>query len=102
MEHFQPALDPRKQELLEARFLGTRGSGDFSTATSPSCPQCPTRCGLPTTPGVDWPSVGGGSGSGGRERLLNTQQMALVPPVLLLSTVPASAELLTAMSTKVD
>jgi hypothetical protein len=24
MEHFQPALDPRKQELLEARFLGTR------------------------------------------------------------------------------
>ena len=26
MEHFQPALDPRKQELLEARFLGTRVS----------------------------------------------------------------------------
>lgn len=26
MEHFQPALDPRKQELLEARFLGARVS----------------------------------------------------------------------------
>lgn len=26
MEHFQPALNPRKQELLEARFLGARVS----------------------------------------------------------------------------
>lgn len=26
MEHFQAALDPRKQELLEARFLGARVS----------------------------------------------------------------------------
>nr|CAH7731680.1 unnamed protein product [Callosobruchus chinensis] len=26
MEHFQTALDPRKQELLEARFLGARDS----------------------------------------------------------------------------
>jgi hypothetical protein len=26
MDHFQPALDPRKQELLEARFLGARVS----------------------------------------------------------------------------
>lgn len=24
MEHFQAALDPRKQELLEARFLGAK------------------------------------------------------------------------------
>ncbi|EFN87412.1 hypothetical protein EAI_05348 [Harpegnathos saltator] len=24
MEHFQATLDPRKQELLEARFLGAR------------------------------------------------------------------------------
>lgn len=29
MEHFQAALDPRKQELLEARFLGARVSFDF-------------------------------------------------------------------------
>lgn len=28
MDHFQAALDPRKQELLEARFLGARVS-DF-------------------------------------------------------------------------
>lgn len=26
MEHFQAALDPRKQELLEARFLGAKVS----------------------------------------------------------------------------
>lgn len=26
MEHFQATLDPRKQELLEARFLGARVS----------------------------------------------------------------------------
>lgn len=26
MDHFQPAIDPRKQELLEARFLGARVS----------------------------------------------------------------------------
>lgn len=26
MDHFQAALDPRKQELLEARFLGARVS----------------------------------------------------------------------------
>lgn len=26
MEHFQTSLDPRKQELLEARFLGVRVS----------------------------------------------------------------------------
>jgi hypothetical protein len=26
MDHFQPAVDPRKQELLEARFLGARVS----------------------------------------------------------------------------
>lgn len=26
MEHFQAALDPRKQELLEARFMGVRVS----------------------------------------------------------------------------
>ncbi|GLH04349.1 Mitogen-activated protein kinase kinase kinase [Gryllus bimaculatus] len=54
MEHFQPALDPRKQELLEARFLGQRGTGEFSSPSS--CPQCPPRCGLPTTPTVDWPT----------------------------------------------
>lgn len=29
MEHFQAALDPRKQELLEARFLGARVSFDL-------------------------------------------------------------------------
>lgn len=29
MEHFQAALDPRKQELLEARFLGARVSFTF-------------------------------------------------------------------------
>lgn len=32
MDHFQPAVDPRKQELLEARFLGARvrqNSGSF-------------------------------------------------------------------------
>lgn len=29
MEHFQAALDPRKQELLEARFLGARVSGFY-------------------------------------------------------------------------
>ncbi|XP_067002842.1 serine/threonine-protein kinase tousled-like 2 isoform X2 [Anabrus simplex] len=52
MEHFQAALDPRKQELLEARFLGQRGAGEY--VAPPSCPQCPPRCGLPTTPTVDW------------------------------------------------
>ncbi|KAK1133518.1 hypothetical protein K0M31_011322 [Melipona bicolor] len=26
MEHFQATLDPRKQELLEARFLGARSN----------------------------------------------------------------------------
>lgn len=26
MDHFQPSVDPRKQELLEARFLGARVS----------------------------------------------------------------------------
>ncbi|KAG5888484.1 hypothetical protein JTB14_022110 [Gonioctena quinquepunctata] len=30
MEHFQAALDPRKQELLEARFLGARVSSIYS------------------------------------------------------------------------
>lgn len=30
MEHFQAALDPRKQELLEARFLGARVSFVFN------------------------------------------------------------------------
>lgn len=30
MESIQPALDPRKQELLEARFLGARVSQDMS------------------------------------------------------------------------
>lgn len=29
MDHFQPAIDPRKQELLEARFLGARVSCIF-------------------------------------------------------------------------
>lgn len=29
MEHFQAALDPRKQELLEARFLGAKVSSTF-------------------------------------------------------------------------
>lgn len=29
MEHFQAVLDPRKQELLEARFLGARVSALF-------------------------------------------------------------------------
>ena len=28
MEHFQPALDPRKQELLEMRFTGAKVGGD--------------------------------------------------------------------------
>lgn len=31
MEPFQAALDPRKQELLEARFLGARVSLHFLT-----------------------------------------------------------------------
>ena len=26
MDHFQPAVDPRKQELLETRFIGARVS----------------------------------------------------------------------------
>lgn len=30
MEHFQAALDPRKQELLEARFIGAKVSHLFS------------------------------------------------------------------------
>lgn len=31
MEQFQAALDPRKQELLEARFLGARVSGPINS-----------------------------------------------------------------------
>lgn len=31
MEHFQAALDPRKQELLEARFLGAKVSLELKT-----------------------------------------------------------------------
>nr|CAD7590818.1 unnamed protein product [Timema genevievae] len=39
-------------------------SGDYSPANTSSggasCPQCPVvpRCGLPTTPAVDWAAVG--------------------------------------------
>jgi len=29
MEHFQPLLDPRKQELLEKRFTGAKVRYDF-------------------------------------------------------------------------
>ncbi|XP_063359334.1 serine/threonine-protein kinase tousled-like 2 isoform X8 [Cydia amplana] len=36
MEHFQAALDPRKQELLEARFLGAKVSaGEIETQRAP-------------------------------------------------------------------
>ncbi|KAF4520964.1 hypothetical protein B566_EDAN011600 [Ephemera danica] len=65
MENFPQVLDPRKQELLEARFLGTaRGPPEYCSSTS--CPQCPVpspasagRCSLPPGPGgsappLDW------------------------------------------------
>ncbi|CAG5089168.1 Similar to tlk2: Serine/threonine-protein kinase tousled-like 2 (Danio rerio) [Cotesia congregata] len=60
MEHFQATLDPRKQELLEARFLGARGGRNngpnknaLDTAQSSSLPNA-VKCGQPTTPGIDW------------------------------------------------
>ncbi|XP_046425188.1 serine/threonine-protein kinase tousled-like 2 isoform X1 [Neodiprion pinetum] len=66
MEHFQAALDPRKQELLEARFLGARGAGPNnnasatknaavnSTQSPSSVSPNPGRCGQPTALGIDW------------------------------------------------
>nr|CAD7393710.1 unnamed protein product [Timema cristinae] len=45
-----------------SEFVGS--SGDYSPANTSSggasCPQCPVvpRCGLPTTPAVDWAAVG--------------------------------------------
>ncbi|KAK0174700.1 hypothetical protein PV327_010438 [Microctonus hyperodae] len=60
MEHFQATLDPRKQELLEARFLGARGGRNngpsknaIDNAQSSSIPSV-VKCGQPTTPGIDW------------------------------------------------
>lgn len=38
MDHFQPAVDPRKQELLEARFLGARVSFLSSILSSSHSP----------------------------------------------------------------
>ncbi|CRK99963.1 CLUMA_CG013258, isoform A [Clunio marinus] len=35
MDHFQPAVDPRKQELLEARFLGARMSATTQLQMAP-------------------------------------------------------------------
>ncbi|CAO1338522.1 unnamed protein product [Diamesa serratosioi] len=35
MDHFQPAIDPRKQELLEARFLGARMSASTQLQMAP-------------------------------------------------------------------
>lgn len=55
MEHFQPALDPRKQELLEMRFTGAKvGLGYTATpATTPATPQRRGRRGdvTPDRPG---------------------------------------------------
>ncbi|XP_008548741.1 serine/threonine-protein kinase tousled-like 2 isoform X3 [Microplitis mediator] len=60
MEHFQATLDPRKQELLEARFLGARGGRNngpnknaVDIAQSSSLPNA-VKCGQPTTLGIDW------------------------------------------------
>ncbi|KAJ1522572.1 hypothetical protein ONE63_001757 [Megalurothrips usitatus] len=38
MEHFQPALDPRKQELLEMRFTGAKIP--FGREASPASDGC--------------------------------------------------------------
>ncbi|KAF7987882.1 hypothetical protein HCN44_003745 [Aphidius gifuensis] len=60
MEHFQTSLDPRKQELLEARFLGVRtGRSNGPSKNSVDIAQPSTipnavKCGQPTTPGIDW------------------------------------------------
>ncbi|XP_048508789.1 serine/threonine-protein kinase tousled-like 2 isoform X4 [Athalia rosae] len=62
MEHFQAALDPRKQELLEARFLGARGGPNnnapaknaVNSTQSSSAVANPGRCGQPTALGIDW------------------------------------------------
>ncbi|XP_063973750.1 serine/threonine-protein kinase tousled-like 2 isoform X2 [Diachasmimorpha longicaudata] len=59
MEHFQTTLDPRKQELLEARFLGARGgrnNGPTKNAVDSAQSSIPSavKCGQPTTPGIDW------------------------------------------------
>ncbi|XP_015124564.1 serine/threonine-protein kinase tousled-like 2 isoform X3 [Diachasma alloeum] len=59
MEHFQTTLDPRKQELLEARFLGARGgrnNGPNKNAVDSAQSSIPSavKCGQPTTPGIDW------------------------------------------------
>ncbi|XP_011297224.1 serine/threonine-protein kinase tousled-like 2 isoform X2 [Fopius arisanus] len=59
MEHFQTTLDPRKQELLEARFLGARGgrnNGPSKNAVDSAQSSVPSavKCGQPTTPGIDW------------------------------------------------
>ncbi|KAM3962983.1 LOW QUALITY PROTEIN: tousled-like kinase [Aphomia sociella] len=42
MEHFQAALDPRKQELLEARFLGAKVSAREILVETQRAPECKT------------------------------------------------------------
>lgn len=39
MEHFQPALDPRKQELLEMRFTGAKVGAFFWSKETLCCDQ---------------------------------------------------------------
>jgi hypothetical protein len=70
--------------MLTNTLLCIQGSGEYSSTNS-SCPQCPSRCGMPatTTPGVDWSAVGagGGSGSGGgsnRDRQSSQQVRQLI------------------------
>lgn len=46
MDHFQTTLDPRKQELLEARFLGARVSLQEILPFSFPSTVCPTKSSL--------------------------------------------------------
>lgn len=85
-------LEKQRSGMLTNILLCIQGSGEYSSTNS-SCPQCPSRCGMPTTtaPGVDWSTVGagGGSGSGGgssnRDRQTNQQVRQLFSVTVLSS-----------------
>ncbi|XP_063233309.1 serine/threonine-protein kinase tousled-like 2 isoform X3 [Bacillus rossius redtenbacheri] len=90
MDRFQVGLDPRKQELLEARIIGNRGSGaDYSTNNSggSSYVQCPnSMCGVPTTPAVDWAAVGA------RGQMSAGSQIQMAPQTSLNSGQPVHSQ----------
>jgi hypothetical protein len=83
--------EKQRSGMLTNILLCIQGSGEYSSTNS-SCPQCPSRCGMPTTtaPGVDWSTVGagGGSGSGGgsnRDRQTSQQVRQLISVTVLSS-----------------